>query len=73
MDKAKKRTKKKEKVKLTDLLASNNILTMCRGMRNPASAPEAGTAVYISKCSELGVVPNSKVVEDMDKVRRHMV
>jgi hypothetical protein len=69
IDKFRRRTKKGSEIHLTDLLSGNNMMALCRGVRNPTSLPAAGTQVYIDKCSELGVVPNSKVKEMLNLVR----
>ena len=68
VDKFRKRAKRGKQIALSDVLASNNLMSLCRGTKHPASLPDAATGVYITKCTELGVVPNSKVMEGLGKV-----
>ena len=68
VDRFRRRARRGKEMHFTDLLANNNIMSMCRGVRNPVSLPQSGTQVYVNKCTELGVVPNSKVSEAMNVV-----
>ena len=69
VDKHRKRSKKQRNLHLSDLLDNNNMMALCRGVVHPAASQTSGIQVYNNKCRELGVVPNSRIVEMMDMVR----
>jgi hypothetical protein len=68
VDKFRKRLKKGHEIHMSGLMDGSNMMALCRGIRHPVSSPAAGTQVYMNKCNELGVVPNSRVMEMMDMV-----
>jgi hypothetical protein len=55
---------------MADLMESSNIMEICCGVHRPEGlALGTGGAVFINKCIELGVVPNSKALEMLGVVR----
>lgn len=70
IEKFRKRNPGGHDMKVSNLMDRSNIMEICCGVRRPAGAvTNAAVHVFVSKCTELGVVPNSKVIEMMQAVR----
>ena len=70
IDKFRKRGHHAHDLHVADIMDRSNIMEICCGVRRPAgTASSAAVHVFVNKCVELGVVPNSKVIEMMHTVR----
>jgi hypothetical protein len=56
---------------MADLMDRSNIMEVCCGVHRPEGITlGSGGSVFVSKCTELGVVPNSRALEMLSVVRK---